>query len=73
MLRIARTTDPSGDYRAVAGNDCSDLAQESFDLVLCAFPFDNIPAKNKAGVLSALRKLLAQTGTMVNVVSSPEI
>ena len=43
MLRIARSTDPSGDYRLVPDDNFDDLAFGSFDLVLAAFTFDNIP------------------------------
>ena len=73
MLRIARAADPSGDYRLVPGDDLAQFAQGSFDLVLCAFPFDNIPEARKAKILSDLTKLLAKSGTIVNLVSSPEI
>jgi SAM-dependent methyltransferase len=73
MLRIARATDPLGDYRLVSGDASTQLAPASFDLVLCAFPFDNIPAEKKAGILGGLATLLARSGTMVNLVSSPEI
>ncbi len=41
MLRIAKLTDPSGDYRLVPGDNLEPLAAGSFDLVFCAFPFDN--------------------------------
>ncbi len=73
MLRIARDADPSGDYRLVPGNSFSELAGEAFDLVLAAFTFDNIPAPRKAHILRDLEELLMPTGTIVNVVSSPEI
>ena len=73
MLRIARATDPSGDYRLVPGDDLNEFAASSFDLVLCAFPFDNVPGALKAGILRDLRRLLAPAGTIVNLVSSPEI
>lgn len=73
MLRIARAADPSGDYRLVPGDDLSQFAARSFDLVLCAFPFDNIPAQRKPRIFGDLAKLLVTTGTIVNVVSSPEI
>lgn len=73
MLRIARSAAPSGDYRLVPGDDLTQFATESFDLVLCAFPFDNIPEARKARILSDLTKLLAKNGTIVNIVSSPEI
>jgi len=73
MLRIARTTDPSGDYRLVPGDNLSQFAAGCFDVVLCAFPFDNVPGRMKARILRDLRRLLAPTGTIVNLVSSPEI
>jgi ubiquinone/menaquinone biosynthesis C-methylase UbiE len=73
MLRIARTTDPSGDYRLVPGDNLNQFAAGSFDLVLCSFPFDNVPGGMKAGLFRDLRRLLAPTGTIVNLVSSPEI
>jgi hypothetical protein len=73
MLRIARATDPLGDYRLVRGDAFAELAPASFDLVLCAFPFDNVPGEKKAGILRGLAKLLAESGTMVNLVSSPEM
>lgn len=73
MLRVARATDPSGDYRLVPGDDLAQFAPESFDLVLCSFPFDNIPQARKVKILSDLTKLLAKSGTLINIVSSPEI
>lgn len=73
MLRIARATDPTGDYRLVAGDDLTQFASGAFDLVLCAFPFDNIPGGRKARIFCDLAELLARTGTIINVVSSPEI
>ena len=73
MLRIARTADPSGDYRLVPGDNLNQFAAGSFDLVLCAFPFDNVPGGTKARIFCDFRRLLAPTGTIVNLVSSPEI
>jgi ubiquinone/menaquinone biosynthesis C-methylase UbiE len=73
MLRIARTTDPSGDYRLVPGDNLNQFAAGSFDLVLCAFPFDNVPGGMKTRIFCDLRRLLAPTGAIVNLVSSPEI
>jgi len=73
MLRIARTTDPSGDYRLVPGDNLNQFAAGSFDLVLCAFSFDNVPGGMKARIFRDLRRLLAPAGTIINLVSSPEI
>ncbi len=73
MLLIARAKDSSGDYRLVPDDnfDAADLG--TFDLVLSAFTFDNIPGPMKQRIFRDLAKLLAPVGTIVNLVSSPEI
>jgi SAM-dependent methyltransferase len=73
MLRIARGVDPAGDYRLVPGDNFADLDVGAFDLVLSAFTFDNIPGATKAQIFSDLGKLLAPNGTIVSIVSAPEI
>ena len=73
MLRIARSADPTGDYRLVAGDDLGHFTAGSFDLVLCAFSFDNIPAAKKPSLFNRLAKLLRSTGILINLVSSPAI
>jgi len=73
MLCVARATDPAGDYRLVPGDDFSQFAPATFDVVLSAFTFDNIPGGMKASILGDLKKLLTPDGTVVSVVSSPEI
>lgn len=73
MLRIARATDLSGDYRLVPGDNFNQFAVGSFDLVLSAFTFDNIPEGTKPTIFRDLEKLLAPCGTLINLVSSPEI
>lgn len=73
MLRIARASDPSGDYRLVPGDDLSVFSDGAFDLVLAAFTFDNIPAAAKAPIFRDLASLLSKTGTLINIVSAPEI
>jgi ubiquinone/menaquinone biosynthesis C-methylase UbiE len=73
MLQVARARDPTGDYRLVLGDNFEDLDARSFDLILAAFTFDNIPGTMKARIFGDLRELLAPSGTLVNVVSSPAI
>jgi len=74
MVAIAMQMDPSGDYRVIADGDFAGLAAASFDLVFAAFPFDNVPTRErKVRLLAGLRGLLAPGGRLVNVVSSPEI
>lgn len=73
MLRVARSTDPSGDYRVVPGDDLTAFSAGIFDLVLSAFTFDNIPGAAKTRIFRDLGKLLTPAGVLVSIVSSPEI
>jgi SAM-dependent methyltransferase len=73
MIRGALQIDPRGDYLLLADGDLDRLPAGSFDLVLAAFPFDNIPRDSKLHHLLSLARLLATTGRIVNIVSSPEI
>lgn len=74
MLVRARELDPEGDYRLVPDGELPGLNPESFDLILSAFTFDNIPEfAVKVALLTALRRLLVPGGRMVNLVSSPLI
>jgi SAM-dependent methyltransferase len=74
MIRKARQLDPSGDYRLIEDGAVGPLEAGSFDLVLSAFSFDNIPGMDtKVRILRALKGLLADGGCIVNLVSAPEI
>ena len=74
MIELARHSDPAGDYRLVDEGDFSSLASSRFDLILAAFPFDNIPGVEKrCQLLRGLRVLLQDCGRIVILGSSPEI
>lgn len=74
MITRASQIDQKGDYRLIAEGDFSQFGQDSFDLILCAFPFDNIPTMEKKVMnLRGLRGLLREEGRLINLVSSPEI
>jgi SAM-dependent methyltransferase len=73
MLRIARATDASGDYRLVPDDNFDELDAATFNLVLSVFTFDNIPGATKTRIFRDLGKLLMPDGAIVSVVSSPEI
>ena len=74
MILKAKEIDPDGDYRLIQPADFSGLEQNSYDLVLCAFPFDNIPTmQDKVKIFTGLGNLLTTNGKIVNLVSSPEI
>ena len=74
MVRRARATDPAGDYRLVADGDLRQFSDASFDLILSAFTFDNVPTRErKAALFGELARVLRPAGRLVNLVSSPEI
>jgi SAM-dependent methyltransferase len=74
MILKARELDPGGDYRLIGEEGPDRAGLGSYDLVLSAFTFDNIPtAERKVALFSTIRPLLSPGGTMVNLVSAPEI
>jgi SAM-dependent methyltransferase len=74
MLTLAREVDPQGDYRLVPDGGLGTLPPGTYDLILSAFTFDNVPAiERKVALLEALRHLLNAGGRIVNLVSSPQI
>lgn len=74
MVEKGRQLDPAGDYRVIAADDFSRLENGSYDVVLSAFTFDNIPGMNeKVRLFKALAALLKPEGKIINLVSSPEI
>lgn len=73
MLDHARSLDPSGEYHLIRDTIASEFAPGSFDVILAAFTFDNMPTAAKADALGELRGLLTLSGCLLLVVSSPEI
>jgi SAM-dependent methyltransferase len=74
MLEQARARDPGGDYRLIPDGDLTGLAAASYDLVLSAFTFDNVPTmESKIGLMRSLTGLLKPGGRIINLVSAPEI
>ena len=73
MLDQASALDPSGEYHLVRDSIAGEFAPCSFDMILAAFTFDNMPNGAKADALSGLRILLAPDGCLLLVVSSPAI
>lgn len=72
MLREASSRDPGGRYVLVR-DGLEVLGDQHYDLVFCAFPFDNIPGPDRVGLFQQLANLLAPTGRIVNLVSSADI
>jgi SAM-dependent methyltransferase len=74
MIKQAREIDGEGDYRIIEDGKAGDFEDNTFDLVLSAFTFDNIATmERKVAILGALRGMLKGEGVMVNLVSAPEI
>jgi SAM-dependent methyltransferase len=74
MLARARESDPGGEYHRVPDGDLSGLPEGAYDLILCAFTFDNVATMaKKVELFRGLRRLLSIGGHLVNLVSSPEI
>lgn len=74
MVAKASEFDPSGDYRLLGTEGLSELGYGNYDLVLSCFTFDNVPKRDeKLALFTQLGRLLAPSGYIVNLVSSPEI
>ena len=74
MIKKAREIYPEGDYRIINDDDFSQLKENTCDLVLSAFTFDNIPTmEKKLKLFRQIRNLLTSEGAIVNLVSAPEI
>ena len=74
MIAKARERDKDGDYRLVKDDDLSGLEAASYDLILSAFTFDNIPGWDlKVRLFRDLKLLLNASGKTVNIVSASEI
>jgi hypothetical protein len=59
--------------KAHCKDNFNEFVPETFDLIVSLFTFDNVPSAAKVRIFSDLRNLLRPAGTMVSVVSSPEI
>ena len=74
MIERANDLDPSGDYRLIGDGDFSSLDSVRFDLVLAAFPFDNIPdVQKRCGLLRSLGNLLNAQGRIIILGSAADI
>ena len=74
MLNEASRRDPQGSYLLLDEKGLSALGDATFDLVLCAFTFDNIPSRpRRVGLFRELANRLTPDGRIVNLVSSEQI
>jgi SAM-dependent methyltransferase len=74
MLARAREFDPQGDYRLISDGNLSSLEPHTYDVILSAFTFDNIPTmERKVSLFQSLKRLVNDNGRIVNLVSSPQI
>lgn len=73
MVAQAKKYDSKGSYRCIPDGDFGRLPLQSFNLILSAFTFDNIPQEKKSMLFQGLKTLLADKGILINLVSSPEM
>lgn len=74
MIELARDTDPASRYLLVEDGNFNALVPRSFDLILSAFAFDNIPGNDgRVARLRGLGKLLCPGGRIVLLGSTPEV
>jgi SAM-dependent methyltransferase len=74
MLRPAAAADPDGTYICIGDGDLSAVGDRRFDLVLAAYPFDNIPdARKRRELMRSLRRLLTPAGRIILLGSAPEL
>lgn len=74
MIERAARLDPDGTYTLIADGDLGAFETGGFDLVLAAFPFDNIPGvATRQALVGELARLLSRGGRMVLLGSAPEI
>lgn len=74
MIKIAQAVDPQGDYRLMEDGDLGLFGDNSHDLVLAVFTFDNIPTgSRKMKILREIRRVIKPEGRLVMLVSAPEI
>jgi SAM-dependent methyltransferase len=79
MIAQARALDAGAAYRLLEPGPGDEsglgpLPAGGFDLVLAAFPFDNIPGvARRVATLAGLRRVLSPVGRLVLVASAPEL
>jgi SAM-dependent methyltransferase len=73
MVDRARAADPAGDYRLLDERGLDGMDGGDFDLILCAFTFDNVVQEMKATLCASLASKLGPRGRLVNLVSAVEI
>ncbi len=74
MINKAKGIDPKGDYRLVEDGNLNNIKDNTYDLVLAVFTFDNIPTmEKKTENFREIVSLLKNEGRIVILVSTPEI
>lgn len=74
MIEKARRMDLDGDYRLIDEGDLSEFQENTYDLALAVFTFDNVPTMEaKVKLLAEMRRLLKSDGRIINLVSAPQI
>jgi ubiquinone/menaquinone biosynthesis C-methylase UbiE len=74
MIRKAKGIDPRGHYHLIEDGRLNHFEDNTYDLILSVFTFDNIPTmEKKVKSFKEIGRVLKSEGRMVNLVSAPEI
>jgi ubiquinone/menaquinone biosynthesis C-methylase UbiE len=74
MIELAKAADQHATYHLIDDGDFGALQAATFDLVLSAFAFDNIPGVDKrCELLRGMRRLLNRNGRIILLGSTPDI
>jgi SAM-dependent methyltransferase len=74
MIQRAVQADPQGTYRLIGEDGLRQFVDNSCDLILSVFTFDNIPTlERKVKLFQDLKALVKKDGCIISVVSTPEI
>lgn len=74
MLKIAKISDPKGEYILLPDGCLSYMNNRDLDLITALFTFDNIPGvEYRTMLLNQLGSLLNSNGVIIMVNSTPEI
>jgi ubiquinone/menaquinone biosynthesis C-methylase UbiE len=73
MIEQATRVDSDSRYHLVQDGDYSSLGNLTFDVILSAFAFDNIPGgEHRADILRGLRRMLNEQGRIVLIVCTAD-
>ncbi len=74
MINKAKEFNPKGNYQLISNDGMEHYKENTFDLILSVFTFDNIPViENRVNILKQFKELLNNQGRIIMLDSTPEI